>query len=180
MFCKLAFFSDALPYDTSSLRIHIDPGGTSLPRLSERYVVPSVSIHAPAQPPPPKISQWLPAPCAFMMKTRRSQPGQHSLAQGSCSRPACRSAIPHLSVPVCLGRTMHPPLRRFSSPPTWRIAGPYLRGARRRVACRPSGFGARRGRRRRGSGCSCTFGTKGPVSPRDRGGHSLGADLVGV
>lgn len=43
-----------------------------------------------------------------------------------------------------------------SLPPTWRIAGPSLHGARQRVSCRPSSFGARRGRRRRGSGCTCS------------------------
>jgi hypothetical protein len=40
-------------------------------------------------------------------------------------------------------------------PTTSRIAGPAGPGAQPRVSYPPSGCGARRGRRRRGSGCSC-------------------------
>lgn len=115
----------------------------------------------------------------LMTKIQRSRPGPRSPAQGSCSRPACRSAVPRQSASVCLG---YPIFRccRFNSPPTWRIAGPCLHGARRQVACRPSGFGARRGRRRRGSGCSCAIGRNAPSASEFGAGNRWSQILVGV
>lgn len=61
--CQLAF-SVALPYDTSSLRIHIDliPGCTSSPRSSERYAVTSISLFMHLLSP---ISQLLPPTCTL-------------------------------------------------------------------------------------------------------------------
>lgn len=153
--CQLALLN-ALPYDTPSLRIHIDPRA----RLSRSCwsVIPCLVLYACTVLIPISVAS---SHESLMTKIRRSRPGQHSPAQGSCSRPACRSAIPRQSASVCIGCPILPGCR-FNSPPTLRIAGPCLPGARRRVACRPSGFGARRGRRWRGSGCSCAVGRNAP------------------
>jgi len=78
MLCQLAL-SDALPYDTSSLRIHIDPRGTYFPRLSERFAMPPISIHAPPQSHLAIASSHM----HLMTRIRHSQPAQRLPAQGS-------------------------------------------------------------------------------------------------
>lgn len=95
--CQLALLN-ALPYDTPSLRIHIDPRA----RLSRSYwsVRPCLDLYSCIVPTHLTVA---PFNMSLMMKIQRSRPGQHSPAQGSCSRPACRSAIPRQSASVCLG-----------------------------------------------------------------------------
>jgi len=44
--------------------------------------------------------------------------------------------------------------RKGIVPPTWRIGGPFLLFSQQQVSCPPSGSGAQRGLRPRGSGCS--------------------------
>lgn len=97
------------------------------------------------------------------------------LRSGSWPRPAFRSASCGIKLhqrPVFItspffrlafpspGCSMHAcmcpnPETEYYSPTTSRIASPTRLVARPRFACPPSGCGARRGMRRRGSGCSC-------------------------
>lgn len=59
----------------------------------------SISLHAPSHSHLTIASSHE----SLITKIQRSRPGQYSPAQGSCSRPACRSAIPRQSDYVCLG-----------------------------------------------------------------------------
>lgn len=118
----------------------------------------SISIHAPSQS--PSRSWFLP------YASYDEDPAFSARAAFACARfltspclPFCHPRSISLHLPRMPDR---PQCCRFNSPPTWRIAGPCLPDARRRVACRPSGFGARRGRRRQGSGCSCAIGRNAP------------------
>lgn len=117
----------------------------------------SISIHAPSQSPSRNC---------FLPYAPYEDPAFSARAAFACARfltspclPFCRPTSISPRLPRMLSRSR---CRRSNSPPTWRIAGPCLHGARRRDACRPSGFGARHGRRRRGSGCSCTVGRNAP------------------
>lgn len=81
----------------------LTPGHVS-PKLLERHAVPrSLCV----QRPDPHLT-IASSNIHLMTKIQRSRLGQHSPAQGSCSRPACRSAIPRQSASVCLGRPILP------------------------------------------------------------------------
>lgn len=132
--------------------------GHVFPRLSERYAVTrSLFIRLLESPS---------RNCYLPYAPYDEDPAFSARAAFACARfltspclPFCRptSISPRLLQMLDRSRSC-----RYHSPPTWRIAGPCLHAARRRDACRPSGFGARRGRRRRGSGCSCTVGRNAP------------------
>lgn len=118
----------------------------------------SISMRASSQPPSHS--------CSLQYVSYDEDPAFSARAAFACARFLFSPCLPFCH-PASI--SLRPPRMpdtsrccRFNSPPTLRIAAPCLPGARRRVACRPSGFGARRGRRRRGSGCSCAIGRNAP------------------
>lgn len=154
---------DTQPYGTASLYVHSGPRAN--PSQGCGSITPCLDLYARTIPIPPH---------SFLLPdaSYEEDPAFSARAAFACARFLTSPCLPFCNAASISSRLpripFHPLYRRSNSPPIWRIADPCLHGARRRVSCRPSGFGARRGRRRRGSGCSCAVEEPLRQSPKSR------------